>query len=526
MEREPDGGRSRFVPFKPGTISVLLSLPLLILFASAWHWEFGVVVALLGLPPVVALYMWWRPNQTACSLAHVIVAYGRGFWVLGSAATLLGFIAFYSGQVLASMLVVSLFGWLPALWQVSAVLAAGLCCFVAAEEMCKLVFARWSLRRRLEKIAAAAASGARGGSAAKPFVIGAASASLGHASALSIILSLLVTQSFLSDERIDGGELETILFWAFVFAVASMPLNVLCAYLIALELQRLPTHVVLGLRAQLEQQRLAGAQAGTAGPAPAPPQSLQEAASAAQGMRPAQSEAELQRQRQSEQAVLQPLWWPVGMRSLFSAQPLFWLTLFAGEGRWGTAAVVLCSLLSACALYYAVLKKVKQLEAAMPAASAHGSRRRFGFALLAADDDDDEQRGAATGAPPANCSGGSGSGSSYRPHAAAPDAQHGGALPVAYEADGVRAIPLAAATCAEVGEAGLEQPPPEYSAGPRQAAAAAGGVASLEMVELASAPATEALGSAPTDPWSAALPTSEQAAAAAPAVPSGEPPRP
>ncbi|KAG8461854.1 hypothetical protein KFE25_013873 [Diacronema lutheri] len=411
-------GAVRDAPFKAGTIGVALSLPALILLATTWHWEFGVITALLGLPPMLVLYLWWRPNRSACSLAHVIVAFGQGFWLLGSCATVLGVFAFYGAQVFATVIVVALFAWLPPLVQVLAVLVGGLCAFIAVEEACKLAYARWALRRRMRKAAVVG----RASAAAKPFVIGAASASLGHASALSIILSLLVTRVFLADARIDSSEFGTIVLYAFLFAAASMPLNVLCAYMTALQLHALgpepprdsgarPVHATRGAAEAhaaadggavrpLPPAR-GGAPDATPGAVPPLPPARGGAPDATPGAPTPPANAAPALQPARERSKPPPLLtWPVGVRSLFSAQPLVWLTLFRAEDAVGTAVVVVLSALSGAGVYALVLRRVRALEAKVPSASASSARRRFGFALLATDDADEAHDGSAVDPPP------------------------------------------------------------------------------------------------------------------------------
>lgn len=357
----------------------LLSIPALVLACFVWHWEFALIVIALAVTPLCALAWWWRPNASLCSLSHVVTSFGHGFWALGSIATLLGLLTFGAMQIIASIFVGSFLYWLHPMWQVALVIGAGLCAFIATEEACKAVYTRRAMARQVDS---------RG--AAKPFIIASASASLGHAAALSIMLTYLVTESALSDERIDSAEFGLIAAYAFVFAAVSMPLNVLTSYLLALELNKLtpdelgvpgagsaPVPPPLGARGEL------------------PPPSYQ---------RTAAPDAWPPRGPLLPPAVAKVLRWPVAMRTLFTAQPFFWFTVCAPMG--GSSAEVVAfalTLAGACAVYMAVLRRVKALEGpppapvvADPAAGGVAAsprplrvRRRFGFALLADNDDDD-----------------------------------------------------------------------------------------------------------------------------------------
>mmetsp|Transcript_3096 Transcript_3096/g.7603 ORF Transcript_3096/g.7603 Transcript_3096/m.7603 type:complete len:601 (+) Transcript_3096:3-1805(+) len=384
--------------------AVVFSIPLLILVSASWHYEFGIIVGLLCCPPPLALFWWHRQLPAgSCSLAHVIVSYGQGFWLLGSCATLVGFGAFYAGQILALMVTEVFFSWFSPIYQLAAVLSASLVAFIAAEEGVKLVFAKWQIQAVLRARQATTATAAAGetvsaalGSHARQFVIGTASASLGHASALSVILTLLVMQSFLAeDDKISGVEFSYLAFWAFVFAVASMPINVLTSYYLALQLQKLPKEVLLGngnafspyshprstphgqpphgpsFRATVWMPPAsAGAPGSSAGPAGGP-------GAPAAGAKPS--------------SMWHLLAWPVKIRAAFAAQPLLWFTLLGRLGNWSIYLTVSCILLTACVLYRAVHLKVRAVEGTLPTATS--TRRRFGFALLADDDPDDSPGG-------------------------------------------------------------------------------------------------------------------------------------
>mmetsp|Transcript_10079 Transcript_10079/g.26114 ORF Transcript_10079/g.26114 Transcript_10079/m.26114 type:complete len:584 (-) Transcript_10079:424-2175(-) len=331
--------------FKPLTVAFLSSYPVLLIAALAWRWQFGVVMLLLVLPPKLLLMQWWRASSHVCPLEHVLSSFGQGFWVLATLAVATG-LPFYHFTQGVSQVVLYLLGFSPIYVYLFSMLA-GFGAFILVEELWKLNFARWAMYKRQHRL---------GGSSAKGFVVAAVSTSLGHACAISALLSLVVSWTMVRMAEMaraqaeaygDGVyvadtpsdiELEWLIWWAFVFAGVSMPLNVVCSYEVALRLSLLTP-------AQLRIER---------------------------GLRPSDARSPT---LCAPAELVRIVAWPAVGRTLFAAQVPLWLMALPPAGA--SALIVI----SGGALYAAMVMRVRALEGSMPR-MREGELQRFGFALL------------------------------------------------------------------------------------------------------------------------------------------------
>lgn len=332
--------------FKPLTFAFLASYPALVLGSLLWRWQFGVVALLLLLPPKLLLLQWWRGSAHACPLEHVLSSFGQGFWLLAGIAVASGLPAFELTRGVVEVLLFS--AGLPSLYVYVCSLLAGFGAFIAVEEVWKLNFARWAMYKRQHRLGPASAKG---------FAIATVATSLGHACAISLLLSLYVSwlmvhmAAVARDEARGAGarayadaipdiDFDWLVFWAFVFAGVAMPLNVACAYEVALRLS------ALGAR-ELRIERGPRADGVGVGPSLCAPA-----------------------------ALLRVLAWPVAGRTLFLAQVPLWLLALPPLG-----AAALIGLSGGC-LYCGTVLRVRALEEGLPRVRG-GELQRFGFALLA-----------------------------------------------------------------------------------------------------------------------------------------------
>lgn len=287
----------------------------------------------------------------------MLASYGQGFWLLGSVATFTGYVAFELFSSVALVFLAAITPESPIRVYIIFVgaAAAGFAAFIAMEEFWKLNFTRWHMIKREHRV---------GHSNAKAFVIAAASASLGHASAFSMILSIIVVS--LMGKTIDSGEFGLMVLFAFIFALASMPLNVLTAYVHALELQFVSRDALLMREPVAEGP---GAPAGDSDPHAAPQGSHQSS-------RPVLC---------LPNELLAILKWPVSVRTVYSVHWTIWPLFLSVHGLVGYIIATILVVLGVLAAHVVVIRRIRMLEAELPSLPTTGLQQRFGYALLAAE---------------------------------------------------------------------------------------------------------------------------------------------
>jgi len=226
---------------------LLVALPTLVIALSFWHWEFSLCALLLILPSS-RLIFWWA-NNPICPLDHLLSSYSQGFFILVIMAT---------GSAVVAMLVTSfvvlmlytLLGItditedsnvdgsdkLTFLHFISALIFEVLrwTVFVFVEEIWKTAFLRWTKLQREHQV----------GATSQAHAVSGASLALGYSTSQSIlfmmIMTLILERNGEDEERdarlIDSTELLIMVISSVLFAVVTMPLNILSTYLEGVEL--------------------------------------------------------------------------------------------------------------------------------------------------------------------------------------------------------------------------------------------------------------------------------------------------
>mmetsp|Transcript_6809 Transcript_6809/g.9528 ORF Transcript_6809/g.9528 Transcript_6809/m.9528 type:complete len:409 (-) Transcript_6809:34-1260(-) len=234
------GGTYRPRQLKPWSWLFLFTLPIILILMAVWYWQFAFISFLISLPSV-RLYFWWYRNQEfAGPLDHLVSSYAQGFYLIFAVSNLSASLAFIATNATLRWLATVLIGndiggnrYLKTLIE-----GAAWSAWVIVEEAWKVSFASWAKRRRAHVHLNPRET--------KAWVSAATATAFGYATSQSILFVCVFTALFAVDDKISWTEFGWLLLYAFIFGAVAMPLSVLASYLAGLELTR-ATHPLLAL---------------------------------------------------------------------------------------------------------------------------------------------------------------------------------------------------------------------------------------------------------------------------------------